>query len=313
MGEEEEMLEDFAEIVSDELRETTKQKGSELSKEEIMEEVSRVYQEKIDIAQKRFEKESSEYEKIIRNLQNKLEALEVFSEDRGELQIKKGWDKEQNVERIIIDFYTIEVKTQRGKCKYCYYFKKQGYVQKLRSLYRLLEIDREKYVFNEWRVDYQDRYLTNEVTPEYDNNLSVEGMNWFYAVGNGIEWFPSIDIQIEFSKGHISDGGSISSRRSGTGHNPVFKRLLGMGRLAYYCEKCDIQLSSEEIHIEDDKKKCIGCKSEVVRIITFGRLLEGIVGYILNRDEAEINRKIYSHQISSESNDLALDRKFAKS
>lgn len=233
----------------------------------------------------KFNKEKEKLKEII-------EELKRFSpREANAVPFSKVWH-EKVIKKIVIEFYTEKVKTEydeerkfemggktyilrREQCPYCFFFEEFGYLDKLKNLFRLMNLPEYKYKLIIWNTDPLDVFLNETLDPNYTDKLSKEGLNHFYAKGNNIIKFPAIDLIIQFEEEYLKKFDS-KLKRGQRPHN--FYRVQGVGK------------SSEGL-------------------IYFGGLIEGIMKFLKRLDENVLEKSVLRHKEDVKAQDRFLDKK----
>jgi len=153
-----------------------------------------------------------------------------------------------------------------------------GYIDRLFELYKYLGIPKNKYSVKVWNIDQLDRFLNEEDDPNYNDKLTPEGMNWFYAKGLNLIKFPAIDINIKFTQSFLNEFETKISKKRKPNN---FYRQQGIGK-------------SEEGNFN------------------FGGLIEGFIDFLKDFDEGKLNASVLKHKEKVLAQDPHLDKRFAQ-
>ena len=139
------------------------------------------------------------YENRLRDLED---IIEEYKEEETDFDFRKGWDKD--ITRITIILYIVKSREAIGKCGYCNTFKERGYIDKLRNLWKELNIIEHKYRFRIVYVDPVDRMFNSRTSPYYTSKLTEEGENFYVSKAEFMRTYPSVIIKVKFKQGKVA-------------------------------------------------------------------------------------------------------------
>jgi len=115
--------------------------------------------------------------------------------------------KLNNIDKVEIQLFYIWSRIP-PKCPFCERLLQHEDMNWLRAVSKEnilteLNLDKNKYTFKEIRCDWNDRWASEEHDSHYSDQLTDEGMNYFFARGCDIQYFPSMIIKFTPIKGKI--------------------------------------------------------------------------------------------------------------
>ncbi|MFX1453768.1 MAG: hypothetical protein ACFFDB_00200 [Promethearchaeota archaeon] len=186
------------------------QKRKNVSSKEALEEIDNsiitLINQTFGSMQLTYENKIREYEGVLRDYE---EAVDI------NYDFKKGWDID--ISRITVKLYIVRAREEAGRCQYCDTFKKQGWVKKLRDLWKELNILQHKYKFVIVYVDPVDRMFNNRTSPYYSNDLTEEGENFYISKSEFMRTYPSVELKVKFYGGEKAKRENLWSLVEGLG------------------------------------------------------------------------------------------------
>lgn len=110
-------------------------------------------------------------------------------QDKVKLLMKGKKNVFSNITQIRIDLYYIEASDPRDVCSVCEFFVDNGFYKQFVDFKKTFEFPGE-YQLKEIVCDPSSTYKTSS---RFDL-ISEEGLNFFYAGGNDVEYYPTLDV-----------------------------------------------------------------------------------------------------------------------
>jgi len=181
--------------------------------------ISDIYEKRLDVISVDYKKKEIELKNEIQDLKK---TLERYRPKDINIYFSKDWHK--NIAFIVIELYTLVTKNPLDfDCDFCEKFEDDGYIEKLKNLWKTINLTEQKYEFIIWECDYADRFLNKQFDKNYDDRITKKGYNFWYARGLGINKFPAIDVTVKYK-------GGLGVERENP-DNEEFFRIKGLGSI----------------------------------------------------------------------------------